>query len=285
MGNQRSIVVITNGNYFARLILDRLFRERTEQVSGVILVDGDYTGHTGLRALWQVGKRTTVPYTFYKVSLHLVFRLAQRLYPNVWFDVHAMARTLRIPLLRVDKINSSEAFEWVCKHQPALGISVSCPQRIRAKILNIPTQGFLNIHSSLLPEYAGLAPYFWVLAENRTETGVTVHYMTEEFDAGNILVQRRLAIPPATSAFWLFRELALLGSDALMEAVDLALEGMPGTLQDCSRRSYRSHPTRAAYRSLRRNGFVIARFAELYRAVRKTVQQQMEATIPQVSSE
>ncbi len=277
------IVIITNGNYFARLILERLLIERTNQVGGIVLIEGDYSGRTGVSSLWHVGRRTALPYTAYKLLQYLMFRVAQKWNRHAWLEVGAMARDLGIPCMRAIKVNSVEVYEWLRARQPALGVSVSCPQRIRAKLLNLPERGFVNIHSSLLPAYAGLAPYFWVLAENQPQTGITVHYMTEEFDAGNILVQRAMPVPPAISAFELFRQLSLLGRDALMEAVDLALQGVHGTPQNMSCRSYRSHPTWAAYRSLRRNGFAIARFGELYRAIRDTLQQQRQVEIPQVS--
>jgi methionyl-tRNA formyltransferase len=276
------IVVLTNGNYFARLILERLFLEYTEQVAGVVLVRGDYGGQTGFRSLWQVGKRTALPYAVYKVVQYLMFHIAQRWRRDVWLEVAPMIRDLNIPFIEVARVNSQEVFECVRGWQPTLGVSVSCPQRIRTKILGLPPLGFLNIHSSLLPKYAGLAPYFWVLAENQRETGITVHYMTEQFDEGNILVQRRVSIPQGISAFWLFRELALLGRDALIEAIHLALQGEKGIPQELSKRSYRSHPSWGAYRLLRRNGFAIARLSELLRAAQEAPMFSTEITIPKV---
>lgn len=274
------IVVVTNGNYFARLILERLFLEHTAQVAGVVLIRGDYGGRTGFRSLWQVGKRTAFPYTAYKVVQYLMFRIAQKRHQDAWLEVAPMAQTLNIPFIEVTRVNCRDVYEYLSDQQPTVGLSVSCPQRIRTKILGLPTRGFLNIHSSLLPKYAGLAPYFWVLAENQKETGTTVHYMTEQFDEGNILVQRRLSIPQGISAFWLFRELSQLGRDALVEAVHLALQGELGIPQDLSLRSYRSHPSWRAYCSLRRNGFALARIHELRTAIQETLRQSRETLVP-----
>jgi len=274
------IVVVTNGNYFARLILERLFLDHTAQVAGVVLVKGDYGGRTGFRSLWQVGKRTAFPYTVYKVVQYLMFRIAQKRHQDAWLEVAPMAQTLNIPFIEVTRVNCQEVYEYLSARQPTVGLSVSCPQRIRTKILGLPTHGFLNIHSSLLPKYAGLAPYFWVLAEDQKETGTTVHYMTEQLDEGNILVQRRIPIPQGISAFWLFRELSQLGRDALVEAVHLALQGELGIPQDLSLRSYRSHPSWRAYCSLRRNGFVLARLHELRMAIQETLRQSRETLVP-----
>lgn len=270
------IVVVTNGNYFARQILERLLTERREQVVGICIVYGDYAGRTGVRALWQVGRKTALPYLLYKVGQHMLFSWAQRRYPRVWFSVETMAHALGIPSIRAARVNSREVREWVHQLNPTLGVSVSCPQRIREPLLSLPTRGFINIHSSLLPQYAGLAPYFWVLAENCSATGVTVHYMVEQFDAGNILSQRQLTIEQGTSAFELFRQLALLGQTALLEAVDKALAGDTGIPQTTEQRSYRSHPTLRAYLNLRRNGYVLARWSELSRAIKGTIQHQAQ---------
>lgn len=268
------IIVVSNGNYFARLILERLLVERREQVAGIAIIEGDYVGRTGLSALWHVGRQTAFPYLAYKVVQLLLFRWAQRRHPQVWFEVETMARTLQIPLIRSPRVNSKEVYEWAKHFAPTLGISVSCPQRVRKRLLELPKRGFLNIHSSLLPRYAGLAPYFWVLAENCSETGVTVHVMTERFDEGNILAQRQLSIEKGISAFELFRQLALLGQETLMEAVDKVLGGDTGVPQRLEQRSYRSHPTTRAYLALRRNGYTLARWSELIRSIEGTIQQQ-----------
>ncbi|MDW8107248.1 MAG: formyltransferase family protein [Armatimonadota bacterium] len=274
--NHHRVIVITNGNFFARLILERLLIEWRPQIAGVVLIEGDYSGRTGMNALWHIARKTTPPYLIFKLVQIIAFRFAQKLYPNVWFEVAPMARDLGIPTYRAPRVNSSEVYDWIRQKSPTLGVSVSCPQRIRKRLLSLPSHGFINIHSSLLPRYAGLAPYFWVLAENCVETGVTVHYMTEQFDEGNILAQCVLEIPERVSAFELFRQLAMLGQDVLIEAVEKTLRGERGTPQQLEQRSYYSHPSFRAYIALRQNGFALLRWGELRRAVQGTIQRQSE---------
>lgn len=266
------LVVITNGNYFARLILEGVLDRYTSQVKQVLVITGDYKGRTGLRALWAVGRQTAAPYVAYKVLSVYAFALAQRLYPNAEFSVARQAERRGIPVAWLPAVNTDAARSLVAAAQPDLLISVSCPQLIGRKMLSLARLGGINIHSSLLPAYAGLAPYFWVLSQGERTTGTTVHYMTQKFDEGHILAQRSLAIEPQESAFHLFRRLALLGSDALLEAVDRALAGWPGAPQDLSRYSYFSHPKFSAYWALRRRGHVLMRSGELWEAI------QVEAT-------
>jgi folate-dependent phosphoribosylglycinamide formyltransferase PurN len=267
MCNQK-IVVITNGNYFASLILADIFRQRASDISGVLIVTGDYKGRTGLHALWEVGKTTVLPYLGYKLIIILAFSIAQRFHRQAHFSVEKLATSYTVPVRSVVVVNSDEALAWVAEQKPDLLVSVSCPQMIKRRMLSLARLGGINIHSSLLPAYAGLAPYYWALSNGERRTGTTVHYMTSEFDKGNILVQRTADIEQGESAFHLFRRLAQLGAVGLADAIEYALCGNPGTSQDLSAHTYYSHPDFRSYIALRRQRHVILRIAELLSAIR-----------------
>lgn len=65
---------------------------------------------------------------------------------------------------------------------------------LRDEILSIPSLGCVNVHGALLPQYRGSNPIQWALLNNESETGVTMHYMDENFDTGDIIAQRRVPI-------------------------------------------------------------------------------------------
>jgi hypothetical protein len=147
--------------------------------------------------------------------------------------------------------------------RPDVIVSVSCPQKIGSELISLARRAAINIHSSLLPRYAGLAPYFWVLSRGEAETGVTVHHMTSTFDAGNVLTQRRLPVRPGVSAFALFEELARAGGEGLVEAIEAAAHGCVGDEQRHADRSYFSHPTFGSYLELRRRGHRLIALSDL----------------------
>lgn len=266
-----NIVIVTNGNYFARIIVDDLFRQRAADIKGVLIVSGDYKARVGLKALWEIGRRTSLPYLIYKVLTVFVFKITQMLRKNSFYSVNAMASAYGVPVKFVVAVNSDEALKWVNKHSPDLLVSVSCPQMIRRRMLSLSKLGGINIHSSLLPAYAGLAPYFWVLSNGEKETGTTVHYMTLKFDEGNILIQKRLDVLPRESAFHLFVRLANLGSIALVEAVEKALAAEPGIRQDMTCYSYYSNPDFSSYIKLRKREHCLVRLLEILTAIRAEV--------------
>ncbi|RMH56672.1 MAG: hypothetical protein D6679_09015 [Candidatus Hydrogenedentota bacterium] len=85
---------------------------------------------------------------------------------------------------------------------------------------SVPLLGGWNVHPSLLPRYRGHNPYFWVLARGEQETGVTIHHLTEEFDAGPILLRKRIPIEKEETIGRLWNRLALLGGEAVLEALE-----------------------------------------------------------------
>jgi methionyl-tRNA formyltransferase len=87
-------------------------------------------------------------------------------------------------------------------------------------VLDAFPRGCINVHASLLPAYRGAAPIQWAILSGDRETGVSIMRMTEELDAGDVLLARPLAIRPDHTGGTLAAELARLGATALGEAID-----------------------------------------------------------------
>lgn len=256
------LVVATNGNVYARIILDKLLATDKHRIRGVVIVHGDYGGYCGIHALFRLARVTTVPYLVYKLFVFGLFKVVRRISKRDW-EVKDVVQRHNIPYMCTPKINTEEVALFMKRKSPDVLISVSCPQRIRKKLLKIPKLGAVNIHSSLLPAYAGLAPYFWVLARGELSTGTTIHYMTDQFDEGKILQRQSCEIPAGVSAFALFHHLAVLGRDLLPEAIDLVIGGEIGIKQDISKSTYYSHPDWKSYCRMRRYGFRLLRLRDL----------------------
>lgn len=260
------LVIVTNGNYFARVIIEPTLLDGRWEVSGTVIVSGDYYGRAKWRALLDLARKTALPYLSYKVFSILLFKLMDLVHKGE-FDVTSYAKLQGVPVLTSCRVNAPSVIAWVSDFEPDILVSVSCPQRIKKTLLSIPKVAALNIHSSLLPSYAGLAPYFWVLANGEKQTGVTVHYMSEKFDEGNILSQAVLDVRPSESAFSLFQRLSYEGGTLLRHGIERALKGDPGIPQNSSKRSYFSHPSWRAYIHLKRNNHSLITLDDLIRIV------------------
>jgi methionyl-tRNA formyltransferase len=88
-----------------------------------------------------------------------------------------------------------------------------------AEILDLPSQGCINVHASLLPKYRGAAPIQWAILCGETITGVTIMRMNERMDEGDILLQRSVEILPGETHGELQVRLAELGAGALADAL------------------------------------------------------------------
>ncbi|MCJ7822738.1 MAG: hypothetical protein MUQ26_06635, partial [Armatimonadetes bacterium] len=166
------ICILTNGNFFANLILRRLFAERPEQIAGIVLSTKIYQGRSRLAALRAVWRRVGPVYFWYKASTYGLFMAAGAAFRRTPFFVPQLAARHGVPVVPAQDVNAPSVVAQVNAWQPDVVLSVSCNQLIGPGILAAAGRIALNAHSSLLPRYAGLAPYVWVLANGERETGI-----------------------------------------------------------------------------------------------------------------
>lgn len=114
---------------------------------------------------------------------------------NIWFDsVANLASSHGIPVYAPDSINHPVWVNKIKEIAPDIIFSFYYRDLVKKEILDIPKHGCLNMHGSLLPKYRGRVPINWALINGEKETGVTLHYMVEKADAGDIVGQEKIAI-------------------------------------------------------------------------------------------
>ncbi|MFA6172486.1 MAG: methionyl-tRNA formyltransferase [Kiritimatiellales bacterium] len=106
-----------------------------------------------------------------------------------------------------------------------LFVVVAYGQYIPQSALLLPKYGAINLHPSLLPKYRGSSPIQWAVANGDTVTGVTILYVSEKMDAGDIILQREIPIGPDDTSATLEPVLAAAGAELLMEAVEQIRNG------------------------------------------------------------
>lgn len=158
----------------------------------------------------------------------------------IWFgSVAERARAAGVPVIEPHDVNSPESVAAIAAVRPELLYSFYYRSMMRRSVLELPSAGALNLHGSLLPRYRGRAPVNWALLNGEGATGVTLHYMDEKPDHGDVVAQRRVAIARADSALTLTRKLAAESRGLLRAAHPLLAAGTaPRWPQDHSRSSY-----------------------------------------------
>ncbi len=127
----------------------------------------------------------------------------------------------------------------IADREPELGVVVAYGQILRPSLLETPEHGFINVHYSLLPRLRGAAPVYGALLQGLETTGVTIQYMAEQLDAGDIILQREIDIRPEDNRETLTNRLTDAGVELLLEAVRLIEAGeAPRIPQDECKASY-----------------------------------------------
>ena len=121
-------------------------------------------------------------------------------------------------------------FDWL--------ININSTVLLPRTVLERPRYGALNMHPGLLPEYSGLHVHQWALMNGEQEAGATVHYITPQVDAGDIVAQERVPIDASDTGLSLFMKCVRAGTEAMEGVLAQIVTGeMPdGTPQDLSKR-------------------------------------------------
>lgn len=133
--------------------------------------------------------------------------------------VKVLALEKGIPVFQPKTLRDEKVQAELSALSPELIVVAAYGKILPVEVLEIPPKGCINIHGSLLPKYRGAAPIQWAVINNDVTAGVTVMQMEEGLDSGAMLLKKSLTVGEDETAGELFDRLALLGADALIEAL------------------------------------------------------------------
>lgn len=138
-----------------------------------------------------------------------------------------------------------QGMDLLRKYQPDLILVATFKQILKENVLRLPELGVVNFHPSLLPRYRGPCPTNAVLLNHERITGVTIHYVTEKLDDGDILQQRSITINETDNDGRLRQKLAKLAAEMVPELVEMfaGFNKPVGTPQDEHVACYAPKPT------------------------------------------
>jgi methionyl-tRNA formyltransferase len=142
-------------------------------------------------------------------------------------------------VLQPETLREETAVLQLTALRPDVGVVAAYGEILRKAVLAIPPLGYLNIHPSLLPRHRGPTPVPGAILAGDAETGVTVMKLDAKMDAGPILAQQRIPLPPDARAKALTEELFGLGAALLLESLERYAAGrLEPTPQDDSQATY-----------------------------------------------
>lgn len=151
--------------------------------------------------------------------------------------VKEVALKNNIPVITPERLKDASA--TIKELKPDLIVTCAYGIIVPKEILDIPKLGCINVHASLLPKYRGGAPIHHAIIDGESKTGVTIMYMDEGMDTGDIITMKSIDIEDTDNVSTMHEKLSLLGADLLKETLPSIINKTnPRTPQDKNLATY-----------------------------------------------
>lgn len=139
-------------------------------------------------------------------------------------QIKTLANKLSIPI-KITKSIKDEDISILRELKPILIIVMGWRTIIPAEVLNIPERGVVAVHESLLPKYRGFAPINWAIINGEKVSGVTLFYLDEGVDSGDIVAQRKISIRSTDTGFMLYQKTKIASVEILLDYLESLKKG------------------------------------------------------------
>ncbi|MCX9010315.1 MAG: formyltransferase family protein [Candidatus Methanoperedens sp.] len=233
-----NIIIFTVESEYSYILLRDLINQKPKEIKGIFV-----SKPIKYKKLIKFIKRKVVSGLGVKYYLARLIRGFKQ--NQTESTVRELAKKNEIPIYYTADINAASCIFQVQNYKPDVIISAYFDQIIKSGLLTIPTFGIINIHSSLLPKYRGVKPTFWVLRNNETVTGVTLHLVDNGLDTGDIIDQKEIPIYSTDSMDTLQKRIMVGGSQLLINCIDnIKNNSCVLKKQNDTEASYYSQPTK-----------------------------------------
>lgn len=150
-----------------------------------------------------------------------------------------------LPVLQPERMRDKDAVEELASFHPDLIVTAAYGQILPKSLLEVPELGCVNVHGSLLPAYRGGAPIQRAIINGETRTGITLMYMAQGMDTGDMIAVEEVEISDEDTSGTLFEKMSVAGAALLKRELPRLLEGrVPAQPQDESLATYAPNLTR-----------------------------------------
>ncbi len=178
----------------------------------ILFIGGTKRGYLTVKALLEQGARVAGIVSLMQ-DAHEVERFEQ--------PIEQLAQAHNVPHYLSKALKERDYRKLIAAEiKPDVAFVVGCRILLPESIYGIPRLGTLAVHDSLLPNYRGFAPLNWAVLNGEKQTGVTLFYLDERMDGGDIVGQRAVSIPPTATAAEVYENICT-------QTVGLVLEAAP----------------------------------------------------------
>jgi methionyl-tRNA formyltransferase len=244
----RIVFLTTDDPLYLPAFFESVLGERANDTALVSIVPPLYKDQSKRRALWRYYRTFGLRDTAVLAARTSRAKATRR-------SIAAVAEHHGVEHARTEDVNAPGFVNELRSLATDVIVSVSCPQIFRAPLIELPTKGCLNVHGALLPQYRGVLPSFWMLANGERRAGVSVYFVNEQIDAGDLCAQRSFEIFPHETLHEFLLRSKQIAAELVLEALaKIERDTVEARPIDLSQGSYYSWPDRAAVERFRAAG-------------------------------
>jgi methionyl-tRNA formyltransferase len=212
--------------YFMNPFITKILNERKNDIIGLAISKGGRLTTRKKRVdisysitlLLIIGLKNSIKIGYTSFIFSMQKKLLKKFHIKKPLSIIHIARQLDIPTWEVDTVNDAEFLAILEKLKPDLIIN-QAQEIVNSRFIKIPPSGVLNRHASLLPKNRGRLSPFWVLLRQDRETGVTIHFVTEEIDRGDIICQKKFSVEKTDDFLTLTQKGYNIAADLMLIAI------------------------------------------------------------------
>ena len=155
----------------------------------------------------------------YNAGVNIVGVLGPIKSHNTYVSFKKFIEDKQLNFIEYDNLNSPELYKTISDLNVDIAVVFSFNSKIPISFINLIKDGVLNLHPSLLPQYRGGNPYSRVIMNGEKETGVTIHFMSEEFDEGDIVAQIKCPLEKNETMGTIFNKTNYLGTKLMLSVL------------------------------------------------------------------
>lgn len=206
------IVFVGHDNKGSASILKQIIKKLPRREYLLIETKGIYYKKSIIHSVLKLLKEASWIFIFVRLLDLCRHKFSQNKLTNI-------AKENSIKRICTSDINSKSIVKKLNDFKPDLLVSLFTMQIYKNNVIKIPKLGAITSHPSILPNYRGLEVFFWCLANNEKETGVSVFFLTEKIDDGKVIWQKKLPIKKETTMNGLYDKITNLCAKGLMESI------------------------------------------------------------------
>lgn len=213
-------------------LIREIIKERRMDIVGVAVSSGDRMSIRKDRSklayllslMLILGLREFLRISFTTISFKVRLILARCGVLSQSPSILAYAKSYGIETFQVPSVNDPDFLQELKRLDPEVIINQT-QNLLDQNFLRIPKYGVINRHNALLPRNRGRLAPFWVCSKNESQTGVSIHFVNEKIDAGDIIVQRQFDVTEKEDVNSIVKKSYELAPSALLEALSLIEHG------------------------------------------------------------